>query len=389
VKPDARILVASDVVGDAQLVGKLLGDEFDNIVLCADAEQAVRDFDTHRPQVLVLAFHALEKAEQFYLGLYRHSSLIQGHPHRTLVLCNKDEVHRAYELCKRDYFDDYILFWPFTHDAPRLPMATHHALRELGHKGDAPSTAEFAVQARRVAELEAQLDQYIAKGRQQIDSASRSLERAEQDIGAALDSFSRKLPEPDSGVPAAEKYRAECRREIDHGMVEEIEKRLEAVGDAMHPVREWVGSIKEDLAPQLESARALGTLAKRVRPLVLVVDDDEFQHQLLTQILAELNLELIFALSSTEALATLRRHRPDLILMDVNLPDVDGIEVTRQIKSIEGLAGIPMLMITGRSEKNVVLDSLKAGASDFVVKPFDRDSLIGKMRKLLGGIAPR
>lgn len=84
-----------------------------------------------------------------------------------------------------------------------------------------------------------------------------------------------------------------------------------------------------------------------------------------------------------EALAILRKRRPDLILMDVGLPDIDGVETTRRLKSVEQFAKIPVIMITGRSEKSVVVESMKAGASSFAVKPFDQDVLCAKVSSLL------
>ena len=115
----------------------------------------------------------------------------------------------------------------------------------------------------------------------------------------------------------------------------------------------------------------------------LLIDDESFQLKLLAQLLSAENLEQIFATSGTEALVSLRKRRPDLIFMDVGLPDIDGIEAVRRIKAIENFAAIPIIMITGNSEKDVVVQSLKAGAADFVVKPFDKRIVLAKLRKYL------
>jgi DNA-binding response OmpR family regulator len=64
---------------------------------------------------------------------------------------------------------------------------------------------------------------------------------------------------------------------------------------------------------------------------------------------------------------------------------MNGIETTRQLKSMPQLANVPVIMFTAKSEGNVVAESLKAGARDFVVKPFDRATLIGKVEKVLRG----
>jgi PleD family two-component response regulator len=143
----------------------------------------------------------------------------------------------------------------------------------------------------------------------------------------------------------------------------------------------------ENMVALQEAVNALHALAARCPPRVLVVDDDPFQHKVLAQILAQAEVTLEFAKSAGEALAALHRRRPDLVLMDVNLPDTGGVETTRLLKSAAGFAAIPVIMITGAGGREVVVESLKAGAADFVVKPVDKGILLGKVRRLLWGRA--
>ncbi len=384
--PAVRILVATDIVADGQLVRRLLADEFNAISLSTVPDRSVQDFEEIRPDVLVLAFNSLEKAERYYLGLYRLSELIHALPHRTVILCTKDDVRRVYELCKKEYFDDYILFWPMAHDAPRLPMTVLHAVRQVeAQRAQQAGPHEFAVQARRIAELEAQLAQSTVRGVQRVDRASRSLRQVGRDIGDALDGFTRRLREGEllGLVQAADHQGLE--RELVRLQREQIEPRLRQAVDTVQPVRQWVGSLQEELAPQLESARALGTLADKVRPVILVVEDDELQVQAIARILSDAGMEPLAAASGSAALGALRKHRPDLVLMDLELPDIDGIEVTRRMKAAEAFAAIPVIMLTGHSARERVVDSRRAGAVDFVVKPFDRDTMLGKVRRLLAG----
>jgi len=92
---------------------------------------------------------------------------------------------------------------------------------------------------------------------------------------------------------------------------------------------------------------------------------------------------LVFASGGIEALRILRKIRPDIILMDVMMPDMDGLEVVRYMKSAPQLANIPIIMATGRSGKDTVIESLKVGATSFVVKPFDRNKLLDKLAQAL------
>jgi CheY-like chemotaxis protein len=113
----SQILVAGDSAADAEQVRALLRDEFDEIAVSTEPERAISDFEKHRPAVLILAFNTLEKAQRYYLGLYRLCSVVHALPHRTVILCNTDDVRRVYELCKKEYFDDYVLFLPIAQGA--------------------------------------------------------------------------------------------------------------------------------------------------------------------------------------------------------------------------------------------------------------------------------
>lgn len=348
VEASATILVASDNSGDAALVRKLLEPEFDRVFLSTNPDLAVEDFESHAPDVLVLAFNTLEKSERHYLGLYRLSGKIHLQPHRTVILCNKDEVSRAYQACRKKYFDDYILFWPMTNDAPRLLMAVHHALGNLNAIG--------------------------------------AVEQAELDIGAALDGFSRKLMQgkvPD--VPEI-KNTVGLEREIKRIKQEDVWQTFRMAAESVQPVKQWAGEFRKGREPHnaSKSAPASNAMADCSQPTILVVDDDEFQRNVVRTLLMAENYRVVFATGGVEALNMLSTMQPDLILMDIMMPDLDGIETTRRLKAMTQFANVPVIMVTGNSEGDCVRDSMKAGAANFVVKPFDRDTLLAKVARALG-----
>lgn len=382
IRREARILVATEVVIDAQLVRKLLSDEFDNISISTDPDRSVQDFEKYKPEVLILAFDNLEKAERYYLGLYRLSAQIHTLPHRTVILCNKDDLKRVYELCKKEYFDDYILFWPMVNDTPRLPMAVIHALRQSNNIAE-PSSSEFAAQARRIAELEAMLAQYVQRGEQRINQLRQVLREKGSNINNALDGFFARLSGGSLSSVVDIKDKSGFQREIDQLKQTQIARGLEDVSESIQPINQWVESLSEEFGPQIEAARGLQTLASKVKPMVMVVDDDDVQHFIISHLLGKDKFELLFASSGNEALTLLRRNRPQLIFMDQNLPDMPGTEATRRIKAIERFSDIPIIMITGVSERNVVVESRQAGAVDFIVKPIAATILREKVKNFL------
>ena len=80
------ILVASDNIGDAALVKRLLDDEFGKVFMSIDLDKSVEDFVRHPPDVLILAFDTLDKAQDYYLRLFRLCTAVHLHPYRTIIL---------------------------------------------------------------------------------------------------------------------------------------------------------------------------------------------------------------------------------------------------------------------------------------------------------------
>lgn len=382
---DAQILVATDIVADAELVRKLLQDEFGSVFISISQDKAISDFEHCMPNVLILAFNSLEKAELYYLGLYRLSTMVISVAHRTIILCGTKELQRVYELCRKEYFDDYVLFWPMTNDVQRLPMAVTHALRDLERSQCNAPAVEMARQVRRIAELEGLLERQLGQGDLCAKRASRSLKRAEAEIDAAIDSFSKTVIDGSFGDAQGVTNAVRMQQEINKFRANEIQQRFRTLNDAVRPMGQWVSDLKQQLAPHLESISALKTLADHFRPLVLVVDDDEFERKLVGELLRTAPYDLLFTSNGAEALNLMRERRPDLILMDMAMPELNGLETLRRLKDSRLFTDIPVMMITGQSEKDLVVECLKAGAVDFVVKPLDREVLLKKVERFLTG----
>jgi CheY-like chemotaxis protein len=385
-----NILIAAEDVDDAKVVRELLCKEFEQVFISTDSDRSVVDFEQHSPAVLVLAFPTLARAQSYYLGLYRLSTQAHAHPHRTLILCTKAELQEVYSLCKKGHFSSYVLFWPLGYDSTRLGMEVHHALRQVAlNEAETPTSSEFAAQARRIAGLEALLEMSLSQGREHIESSQQVAQQAGDDIRLALDGFAsrfstqgqRLLREAEGVVDLS--VLDLLQTEFARLQTEQVDVHLRTASSAIQPVSDWAERFRQKLVPEMESVRGLQQLAETRKPLVLVVDDDAFQHKLVARLLKDAGVELMFALSSQEAMAAMRARRPELIFMDIGLPDLSGIETTRRIKAIESFASIPVVMITGHSKKEVVVECLKAGACDFVVKPLDKAVLLKKLSTLL------
>ena len=126
----------------------------------------------------------------------------------------------------------------------------------------------------------------------------------------------------------------------------------------------------------------LSQLKKRSLTVLIVEDDDELREILHAEFELE-GLAVLTATDGSEAVTTVRRLKPDLVLMDIKMPVMNGIEATKIIKSEEEIQHIPIIMLTASRNREDIVEGLEAGAIDYITKPFFMPELKARLRAVL------
>jgi two-component system cell cycle response regulator DivK len=116
---------------------------------------------------------------------------------------------------------------------------------------------------------------------------------------------------------------------------------------------------------------------------ILAIEDHEENRRLLRDLLTSVGYELIEAITGEEGVAIAEAQLPDLILMDIQLPGIDGYEVTRRIKANPALRHIPVIAVTSYALSGDDVKALEAGCDAYVTKPFDPAELLAKIGEFL------
>jgi DNA-binding response OmpR family regulator len=167
------------------------------------------------------------------------------------------------------------------------------------------------------------------------------------------------------------------------GSVEAATGPVDAVA---RPVETAAGPVEP--AEPAEASPASAPIPATAMATVLVVDDDASIHKVL-----RLNLELegytvVSAFNGEEALECLASSRPDLVLLDVMMPVLDGLEVLRRIRENDATADLPVILLTARSTEEDMWEGWQRGVDYYLTKPFDIEELLRSMDRLLSGLPP-
>ncbi|MBC2581617.1 response regulator [Clostridium sp. DJ247] len=116
---------------------------------------------------------------------------------------------------------------------------------------------------------------------------------------------------------------------------------------------------------------------------ILIVDDAAFMRMMIKDILEKNGFEVIGeANNGLKAVELYKKEKPDVVTMDITMPDMDGIEAVKAIKSFDPTAKI--IMCSAMGQQTMVMDAIKAGARDFIVKPFQPDRVLEAIKKVIG-----
>ncbi|MBI3523461.1 MAG: response regulator [Betaproteobacteria bacterium] len=344
---DKSILIVCDSADELRAVRELMTSDLGNYWSTDNEAGGLQLFQEHRPSVLILAFQEIEKAERFYLTLYRQCPQMQEIRHQTLLLCKNTEAESAYSLCMNGTVDDYVVNRPL-YDPFRLRLSVHQA---LGRRNDEQKSTAVNSRIVNIGKGLQYLDNYVGARLASGESQSAESLRALQGLTAKLSSQIKQFEES---------------------------YKLPPLGKAVQ------GPGQNTQKSDGHQTEGTSKDAPSSPPEIMVVDDDEIYTDVLVAIIEGGGLRATSVDGGEAALAMLRQRRPDLMLMDYQMPGMDGLQTLRRMKMDPDLKFVKVVMLTGTSERELVSQCIQAGAADFIVKPSDRVTILAKINAQLG-----
>lgn len=382
VKPvNKGILIVSDSADELSSLQRLLVVDFGNCLKTDSETEGLRLFNENHPSVLILAFQEIGKAEHFYLSLYRHNNQIHAVPHQTLLLCKSSESRKAYQLCKSGTFDDYVSYRPL-YDPFRLHLSVMQALKRRGQEQYSYFLNE---QIENITDRLQQLDQFIcrklASGGGQQQEAIHTFQHFTQDLATDLKQLEENLIGEASGKTLQAIDKKKLSHQFDRFRQDSLQRGSLDMVEQLNKSGDWLEELNNGYKDCVETIQQENEAMQTIQ--IMLVDDDDFYRDTLTAMLQEAGMHVLAIGDGRTALTKLQHSKPSLILLDYKMPGIDGIETLKQIKSNPGSRSIPVIMLTGASEREIVDQCIRAGATDYIVKPSERSTILSKIDETL------
>ena len=350
-----------------------------------DSEIGRKAFKQNEPHVLLLSFRTLELAKDYYLSLLQDNEAIE---HQLILLCTASETELAIQFSVANLVSDYCVIQPFS-DPGRLYMCVQHALNrwEIRRKYDMLN--------QELSETETHLKITTNSIHEMLDSnpelqrkSVQALEELTKGIDKRLDDFEQKMLSPEfsdmvqviDSKKLSQRF-SELKNQVLQQELEGFEEKLSNLNHSLlRELKVYMGE------PALLEKQTVSEVSEEYIPSsasILIIDDEAEVAEELEVIFKSEKYVVNHARTMQEAMHQALKERPDLILVNVLMPKVNGIELTLQFKKRFQLRDIPIIMMSEYSSKKVVHLSFHAGASDFIVMPISHNVLLEKIQKFV------
>jgi CheY-like chemotaxis protein len=196
-----------------------------------------------------------------------------------------------------------------------------------------------------------------------------------------LDQFEKHLKDAAQSQAAKTIENSGLRQKFDGLRPERVATEMQQVDGKLQEAQQWARQFDKDYREQ--AATVTRHEFPPAQPVVMLVDDDEVYREMLGIMLEEVGLRLVQSNTGEAGLAEMRKRRPDIVLLDYEMPGLGGEGTLRQMKADPELQNIPVIMLTGVGTREVMMATKQAGAANFIVKPSNRPTILAKITSLL------
>jgi len=379
-----------DVLGAASIIAEQV-EEYRTILVNSEIGDKVKNL---KPSVILFALTTVQKNIELYTNLISDKFL--DYPHYSILLCKNRESGAAFRCCIKDIFDNYFVYQPL-YEKFRLKMIVHSGLLI------SQATSHYSgLQEEQLENIGQELASLIDKSSECKQSLLGSIAICKQSLNEPQDLVVHK--EFDTNL-SSEKLMEKINKTHVAPLLAELEENIKSSLDSMiqqllskqvgiEVLEAKLADLSRVLPPDQQAVSAAlsesSILASKNEPVeaeqskkILVVEDNQIYRDMLVKVLIKEKFQVDEAEDGLNALKKIRNTHYDLVLMDLFMPNLDGINTTIQIKSVSGGKELPIIALTGNKNKELIKTWAEQGLKGYILKPSTRNEILEAVNKVI------
>ncbi len=378
----SEILLIAESVDEQENVQQILAKEFGRILSAGSERNGLALFKKHHPILVILAFETVNKAEAFYLSLYREDKRIYSAPHKTLLLCRGAESRQAYDLCTAGILDDYVADRPMF-DPWRLNLSVAQALKRFHNEQNSFWLSQhIETITTEMHRFNRFIHDNMTQGKQQQKLAAESFQQYTKKLSSDLQQLERNLL---SATLNEDIFSDDSHEQVKQGFDQFQRDSIQAAGQSVLEQLEKSDDWRKNLEKGAREYRAKSAPDPTDSSLIniLLVEDDDIYRETLSTMLKSKKVHVMAVSDGYAAINFLKVYQPDIVLLDYQMPYMNGVEAMKKIRATPKIRDIPVIMMSDHGSREVVEECMSSGANQFIVKPSDRKTILSRVSEVL------
>ncbi|WP_019556111.1 response regulator [Thiomicrorhabdus arctica] len=365
------------IIDGSELIEELklhLAAQFQDYKIAKSGAEAEKICVIEQPHIILFGTNHLINSSEIYLDLMvKHKDL---EFHRSILMVKAEDAAEAAKLCTDRVFNDYIIVKPL-YDKEVFNSVIRRCIEVIAEHGSLEELSDVELELRNVQinGLENHKTETLLQNKTRTTQ-----QQFKTEMSSDIDDFTGKvIHDLDDGKDAQH-----IKKSITN-LSEKLHHSLERGDKDMNSaLSEWE-KLSAITQKQLNSGLSSAIKATKVQRTILIIEDDEFYLNVLAAGLETEGYCIKKTLTGKLGLEMINQIRPDLIILDWNLPDIMGSFVLKTIKSSIKFCHIPVIVLTGHSQVSIIKEAMALGASDFIVKPSDKKQMLNKIQQAIFG----
>lgn len=380
-----------DILGAASIIAEQVED-YRTLPVNTDIDSKIREF---KPSVILLALSTVQKSIELYTEIITNKSL--NYPHQSILLCKNRESGVAFRCCIKGLFDNYFVYQPL-YEKFRLKMMVHNGLLI------SQTTEQYiGLQEEQLDNIEDDLAQLIDNGGECKRSLLDSIDRCKRNLNQSNEAIKENEIETKQNSkqlldkinkqhiePLLAELECNIKNTLDNMINQLITKQ-----DGITEQKKQTSMKNKVQAP--DPTKVMEALATSTVPVpshsdgieqaeikrILVVEDNQLYRNMLVNILKQDKFTVDAADDGLHALKKIKQNNYSLVLMDLFMPNLDGINTTIQIKSATKGKNLPIIALTGNKNKELIKTWADQGLKGYILKPSTKREILEAVHRVI------